>query len=323
MISVIVTVKNEGDNLHFLLDSLCNQTCPPDEIIVVDGGSSDNTLDVLYTYAVQLPLLVLCYPGCNISEGRNHAIEAACGDIIAATDAGLCLAREWVEAITAPLLDDPQLQVVGGFFEADAHSTFELAMGAAVGRLVDEIDVAAFLPGSRSIAFRKLAWLAVGGYPEWLDYGEDMLFMLRLRERYRRIAFAPLAVVHFRPRPSLPAFFKQYYLYARGDGKADFWRLRHAARYATYCVTIPLIFAEGMFLHPAFWLLLVLGASLYLHQPYRRLSAAIRKTKAHLITAAYAALLLPIIIVTGDMAKMMGYPAGVWWRSEYRVLKAE
>ncbi|MBC7814400.1 MAG: glycosyltransferase, partial [Burkholderiales bacterium] len=153
MISVIATVKNEGDNLHHLLDSLTNQTRPPDEIIIVDGGSTDNTLDVLHRYAAKLPLRVLCCPGCNISEGRNRAIEAAHGDIIAATDAGLYLALQWVEALEKPLLDDPQLQVVGGFFEANAHSTFELAMGAAVSRLPDEIDAETFLPGSHSIAF--------------------------------------------------------------------------------------------------------------------------------------------------------------------------
>ncbi|MBC7810016.1 MAG: glycosyl transferase family 2, partial [Burkholderiales bacterium] len=207
----------------------------------------------------------------------------------------------------------PQLQVVGGFFEANAHSTFELAMGAAVSRLPDEIDAETFLPGSHSIAFRKLAWLTVGGYPEWLDYGEDLLFVMRLRECYKRFAFAPQAVVHFRPRSSLTAFFKQYYHYARGDGKADLWRRRHALRYATYFVLVPLIFMGGL-VNPAAWALYLVGGALYLRQPYRRLDVALRKTKANLLTALYAALLLPVVRVTGDVAKMAGYPAGLLWR---------
>src|SRR5687768_5996005 len=99
MLSVIATVKNEGDNLHRLLESLCEQTRPADEIVIVDGGSTDNTLNVLHRYTARLPLQVLCCPGCNISEGHNRAIEVAHGDIIAATDAGQYLAPKWVEAL--------------------------------------------------------------------------------------------------------------------------------------------------------------------------------------------------------------------------------
>ena len=60
--------------------------------------------------------------------------------------------------------------MVAGFFRADPHSPFEVAMGATVLPLRDEIDPATFLPSSRSVAFRKAAWQAVGGYPEWIDY---------------------------------------------------------------------------------------------------------------------------------------------------------
>ena len=43
---------------------------------------------------------------------------------------------------------------------------------------------ARFLPSSRSVAFRKSAWTAIGGYPAWLDYGEDIVFDLALQERF-------------------------------------------------------------------------------------------------------------------------------------------
>ena len=74
----------------------------------------------------------------------------------------------------------------------------------------------------------------MGGYPEWLDYCEDLVFDLALQQSGARFAFAPRAIAWFRPRGSLAAFFRQYYRYARGDGKADLWRARHAIRYAVY-----------------------------------------------------------------------------------------
>ena len=73
-------------------------------------------------------------------------------------------------------------------------------MGATVLPAVDEIRPESFLPSSRSVAFTKAAWQAAGGYPEWLDYCEDLIFDFRLREVSGPFAWAPEAVAHFRPR---------------------------------------------------------------------------------------------------------------------------
>lgn len=321
MISVIATVLNEGDHLRRLLDSLVAQTLLPDEVVIVDGGSRDHTVTVLREYENRLPLRVLVEPGANISAGRNRAIAVANGDIIAATDAGVVLDREWLRRITQPLADDPALEVVAGFFAVEARTVFEAAMGATAFPLADEIDPETFLPSSRSIAFRKTAWATVGGYPEWLDYCEDLVFDLRLKQTAAPMAFAPDALVYYRPHGDLKSFYKTYQRYARGDGKADLWRKRHAARYATYLLAIPLIFLLGVRVHRALWLLYALGGAVYLRQPYRRLrrvldSAARNRVAVTPINLATAAVLVPIIRVTGDLAKLIGYPQGVRWRAE-------
>ena len=101
-VSVIVTVKNEGEAIRPLLDSLVRQTRPADEVVVCDGGSTDETPAILAEYEGRLPLRVIVAPGSNISQGRNQAIAAAAGPIIAATDAGVVLSPDWLEAITRP-----------------------------------------------------------------------------------------------------------------------------------------------------------------------------------------------------------------------------
>ena len=53
-------------------------------------------------------------------------------------------------------------------------------MGETVLPTVDEIKPDGFLPSSRSVAYTKTAWAAAGGYPEWIDYCEDLIFDLRL-----------------------------------------------------------------------------------------------------------------------------------------------
>ncbi|MEL6268625.1 MAG: glycosyltransferase, partial [Chloroflexota bacterium] len=313
MLSVIATVYNEGDAIHRLMQSLCKQTRPPDEIVIVDGGSTDNTVAIMNRYANQLPLKVIVVPGANISEGRNRAVQAAHGDIIAITDAGVTLPDDWLEHITAPFDGDNPPDVVSGFFRADPHTVFEAAMGATVLPLETEIDPDTFLPSSRSVAVRREAFVAVGGYPEWLDYCEDLIFDLRLKET-ATFTFAPEACVAFRPRGSLSAFFKQYYLYARGDGKADLWRKRHAIRYVTYLVAAPALILSALFISPWAWLLLIAGFVVYMRQPYRRLPTVLRGYRERQalspVQVAYAIVLVPVIRVVGDVAKMIGYPVG-------------
>jgi len=312
--SVIVTVKNEGDSIHRLLDSLAAQTRAPDEVVICDGGSTDGTLDVL-SAEKRLPLQVIVRPGANISQGRNAAIAEAAGEVIASTDAGVALVPEWLQDLvkTFEVSKTSKVYIVAGFFLPDARTAFEVAMGATVLPQLDEVVPEKFLPSSRSVAFRKEAWQAVGGYPEWLDYCEDLVFDLALRDRFGAFAFAPQAIAHFRPRGSLSAFFRQYYLYARGDGKADLFRRRHAIRYLTYFVAAPAILLAGLALSPWWWTLFLVGAAGYTYRPYRHLARMWGKLSA--AEKIQAALLVPVVRVTGDVAKMMGYPVGVVWRN--------
>ncbi len=315
MISLIATVLNEGDSIHHLFNSILAQTRPPDEIVIVDGGSSDNTRAIIEGYRDRLPLRLLVAPGCNISQGRNRAIAAACGDIIAVTDAGLRLSETWLAAISAPLLRDPDLHGVAGFFLADPQTAFEVALGASTLPLPDEIQAQTFLPSSRSIAFRKAAAMEVAGYPEWLDYCEDLIFDLRFRAKFGPFAFEPAAVVYFRPRQSIGSFYRQYFLYARGDGKANLWLKRHVIRYAAYWLLAPTLCLLGLLIEPILWALFLPCAALYLYQPYRRLPVIMRRWQGRSLAAwLYCIGLIPILRALGDIAKMRGYPLGKLWR---------
>ncbi|MBI5305312.1 MAG: glycosyltransferase [Chloroflexi bacterium] len=316
-ISLIITVKNEADALPRLLDSIAAQTLAPDDIVVVDGGSTDATLAVLRAAMTRLPVRVIVEPGANISRGRNLAIHAATGDIIGSTDAGVRLDAGWVEELVKPFDHrPPTADVVAGFFVPDPRGAFETALAATTLPALADIRPEKFLPSSRSIAFRKSAWEQVRGYPEWLDFCEDLIFDFDLQRAGFRFAFAPRAVAHFRPRPSLRAFFKQYYQYARGDGKANLWFTRHVIRYLTYLVALPLALVVT-FVIPLVALALWLGAFCGMFfTPYKRLARMLGDlTFAERVSACAW---VPLIRVTGDIAKMIGYPVGVVWRIRHR-----
>ncbi len=331
-VSLVFTVLNESASLPALLDSIAAQTRLPDEVVACDGGSADDTVALLRA-ETRFPVRVMIAPGANISQGRNQAIAAAHHDLVACTDAGVRLDPRWLENLVQPIDDskssivNPQSSIppiqnpqwVAGFFLPDPRPgvAFDVAMSATVLPLLDDIRPERFLPSSRSVAFRKSAWQAVGGYPEWLDYCEDLIFDFRLRERFGRPAFASDAVACFRPRTSLPAFIRQYYRYARGDGKANLWLKRHLARYATYLFALPILLAGLLFgvslaLQVGCAALLALGAGVYLRAPYRRLPRLWQSLSAG--RRLMAMVWVPVIRVAGDIAKMAGYPVGLLWR---------
>lgn len=325
-VSVIATVYNEASSIERLLDSLARQSRRPDEVVICDGGSQDETVALIEAYASRYPdrlpaLHVIVQPGANISQGRNRAIRVAEGPIIAVTDAGVRLTPVWLEKLIEPWADnrDALPLAVAGFFYPDVDNLFTTAMAATVLPLVTEIDPQRFLPSSRSVAFTKAAWAQAGGYPEWLDYCEDLLFDFALNAQRPNqptaFVWAPAALVYFRPRESLAAFWKQYYRYARGDGKADLWRKRHLIRYLTYLIALPVLVGQGLwgwFAPSLGWLGLVLGLAIYCRRPWQRL----RVLGKQLSWGQWlgAALLVPVIRLVGDVAKMVGYPVGLWWR---------
>jgi glycosyltransferase involved in cell wall biosynthesis len=304
-ISLIVTVLDEARTIEALLDSVALQTCPPDEVVVVDGGSRDGTWAILQNWSSRLTLTCLQAPGASIAQGRNLAIEKATGELLAVTDAGVRLEPDWLEHLLAGMRAD--VDVVSGFFKADPKTAFERAMGATVLPSLEDVNAEGFLPSSRSVLFRRTAWQAVGGYPTWLDYCEDLVFDLALKYAGQRFAFAGQAVAWFRPRGSLRAFFRQYYLYARGDGKANLWWQRHLIRYVTYAVAAVLVWRSRRGR-----VLLLLGGWVYTRQPYRRLS--VQRAGLTPMLTVYAMSLVPVIRLVGDVAKMLGYPVGVAWR---------
>ena len=319
VVSLVMTVLDEAGSLPALLDSILAQERRPDEVVIVDGGSSDRTVALAHDFARRaapdLPVRVEVLPGANISAGRNRAIELARGDIIAVTDGGVVLHGAWLARLVAALEegDDGPADVAAGFFVPAPQGSFELAMGATVLPAVEDIAPATFLPSSRSVAFRREAWEQAGRYPEWLDYCEDVVFDLALRREGLSQRFVPAALVAFRPRSSLPAFFRQYYRYARGDGKADLWRRRHAIRYGVY-LGAPLGWLAGAHWPVLRWL--IVGAMLaYVRRPYQRLWAlAAQSSGGTLDRFLRAAAWVPLIRLTGDVAKMIGYPVGVRWR---------
>jgi glycosyltransferase involved in cell wall biosynthesis len=111
-ISAIMTVYNTDGYVAAALDSVLSQTRPPDEVIVVDDGSTDGTPDVLRTYDTRVR--IIRQDNFGAARALNVAIAAATGDAYAFLDADDLWLPEKQQIQCTALLADNNLEAVFG-----------------------------------------------------------------------------------------------------------------------------------------------------------------------------------------------------------------
>jgi len=220
-VSFVATAFNEEAMVNTLMSGIFNQTRLPDEIILVDTGSRDRTVELLEQFAKEssIPFSILINPGSNIAKGRNLAISKARFPIIAVSDFGCFLPENWLEHLISPFEDDAEIQVSYGTYAAiDSKKRPAKWM---LGWKLEDIKPDSHLPSAVSIAFRKEVWKKVGGYPEWLTMtAEDTYFALELKRSTTRWAFVPEASVQWIAPQSFMATLRKSYRWSIGDGEA-------------------------------------------------------------------------------------------------------
>jgi glycosyltransferase involved in cell wall biosynthesis len=193
-ISICITVFNEEKTIGALLDSLINQSKKPEEIVIVDGGSKDKTIDIIRHYQKNDKSVKLIIEKCSRSRGRNLGVEIARGEIIAMTDAG-CIARfDWLERLTKSFATG-RVDVSAGFYQMVTNSAMEKVESVYLGVTPSNFNYN-FLPSTRSIAFTKKIWEEVGGFPENLKgSAEDTVFNYKLIKFGAKISRVKDAIV--------------------------------------------------------------------------------------------------------------------------------
>ena len=296
-VSVVTTVLNEESVIEKLLASLFNQSRQPDEIIVIDAGSNDRTVEkirALQKDSKNLRLLVV--PGANRARGRNIGIARAHGPFIAVTDAGCIPTKDWLKKLIVPFRNS-KVDVVSGYYLPQGKSVFQKCLAVYTCVLPHRFDPRTFLPASRSIAFRKTVWKKAGGYPKQLTTCEDLLFVERLMKKGAKFTIAKDAIVHWRQQRSVGKAFRQLFNYAKGDVNA---------RYRPHVIRIGLVWLRylvGLWLLKVFPLLLIFLVPQYFAWVIGKGYAFVKDKRA--------LLLLPFLQMTADVAVMSGSLVGI------------
>lgn len=251
-ISVVVPVLNEEKSIDRLIRSMQKQTVSPTEVIIVDGGSVDQTVEKIQVWQkkkLRFHLELIEKQGANRSAARNIGIQLAKSKVVALTDAGCEAKGDWLELLTQPFIHDKETQVVAGFYDPAPRNWFEDILADYTAVRDWNFDEHVFLPSSRSLALKKDIWQEVGGYPEDLDTCEDLVFAEKLKRKTKHWKVVKEAQVIWLQPTTLGQLSHKVFGYASGDLKANF--VSHVKKiYAAFwrvCVLLCVAFPCALF----------------------------------------------------------------------------
>jgi len=180
LISIITVVLNEKKGLQRSIESIVQQGYSRLEHIVIDGGSTDGTLDVIRAHEKEIGYWI-SEPDRGISHAINKGITSAGGDLIAILNAG-----DWYEPNT--------LQMVAGAHQA--HPEAEVLCGALRFWERGEPTIVAYSNPARldketsvyhpAVFIKKTAYEKYGLYDEGFEFAMDYELLLRFKRRGAR-----------------------------------------------------------------------------------------------------------------------------------------
>lgn len=263
-ISLVVPLQDEAHTVDALLHSIREQVRPPNELILVDAGSRDDTVRRIGTVSLPFPVKVVSVGRLFPGAARNEGAGAAGSDWIAFTDGGIRLAASWLRELSAAVEDDTD--VVFGAFDPVCDTVFRQCAALAYVPARDRGGTRG--PSIVSCLVRRSAFARTGGFPDHRA-AEDLVFFERLRSIGAREAWAPAAKVAWQLPGTFRAIFDRFVLYSEHNLKAGWgrhWHLGIARLYGYLVLGLGAAVALGAGLSilaviPLFWVLRALKAA--------------------------------------------------------------
>lgn len=218
-VSVIATVFNEMRTAAAWISSLVNQRFMPDEIIIVDAGSTDGTLDALRrgleSFSGDVELLEV--PGASIAEGRNIAIDRCTGDVIVIMDGGCSYSDEYIGTLVLPHARGKSAVSACGYRAESSDAEIEWEWSPRFDEF-GPAEWSTWLPSTRCMAISGDLKVR---FPEWLTLtGDDTLFDIELRQQIKDWYFTSEVLVAWQAPKDRTGLGVLCGRYDTGDGES-------------------------------------------------------------------------------------------------------
>ncbi len=269
-------VRNESGRVKATMEAILASSRLPDEIIIADGLSDDDTVAQFLAYQKQkVPIKVVENHKIYSGGGRNAGVSASSGEIIVFTDCGNPVAQNWLAEMLRPFEEQENVDIVCGVFEPLVTTDYEHCVAAiqyAQNYQIsdytelerNELIPRIILPGGGTIAMTRETFNEIEGYPEWLHRAQDKLFSRKAYALGKSVVvnFNARIAHHMRSNPK--EVFKLTYEYGRGNGRSRYLNPHFFKLILVYGVIVILLLFSFLFAKAGLLSLIILVAySLY------------------------------------------------------------
>lgn len=208
-VTLYIPCFNAENTIRECLEGVFNQALVPDEILVIDDGSTDKTIEIVRKYPVKI---ISHVENRGLAAARNSAIENAQGEFIASLDTDCIADPEWLSRMIARLGAQDIAGVGGRLVEKYSDSVFDRWRSVHMKQeWKDEKSSPDFLFGSNTV-FRKQAITDAGLYNEVFKTNyEDVDMCRRLKNAGWALVYEPKALVHHLKRDNISSLLNAYW----------------------------------------------------------------------------------------------------------------
>ena len=186
IISVIIPAYNAEKTIQETVQSVLNQTFTDFELLIVDDGSQDATLDIIKRIS-DPRIQVSSYPNAGANISRNRGLAQAAGEYVSFLDADDLWTPDKLEAQLNALQTNTQAAVAYSWTDCiDESGQFSRHGGSVTvnGNVLAELLIINFLSNGSNALIRKQAIAELGGFDESLSACQDWDMWLRLAAKY-------------------------------------------------------------------------------------------------------------------------------------------
>jgi glycosyltransferase involved in cell wall biosynthesis len=220
LVSFCVPTKNNEDTLGNCLKSIAAQNYPRIEIIIIDGCSSDRTVEIARAYTD----IIVSDPG-SYGSACQTGFELARGEIIALFDSDIVIPHaEWLAEAIRYFNYNKNVSTVWPLCVAPPGSTRVAGLyQTKLFRILieDRIRKPQCVCGGGNALFLRRCLEEIGGIDRSIHWGADFDWAKKLKERDYRVVFIRDPLFHDTMR-SLSQFYKKQFAGARTFSKSGF-----------------------------------------------------------------------------------------------------
>jgi cellulose synthase/poly-beta-1,6-N-acetylglucosamine synthase-like glycosyltransferase len=249
-ISVLIPCHNEEQSIQPCIESCLKQTRPPDEIVVVDDGSTDRSAEILEKFGDHIKVITIPHATGNKSYAQEIGLRHITGDIFIATDSDTILDAKFIEIIEHDFANNPNTAAVAGYVKSLKHNW--LTACREIDYIITQnlhkraqsiINFVGVVPGCAAAYNTQTFKKHITFDHDTLT--EDLDFTYRFHELNLRVAFNRQAVVYTQDPADLKSYVRQMSRWYAG-GWQNIIKHRRLFQKISSALELSLLYIEGL-----------------------------------------------------------------------------